>query len=228
MPLWTLRRWAARVGLVPALCLPWFSSLAASGLPSIAEEITGVQFEGTATVDGTAYRCLGAGARRVFIFKVYAVGFCLEEKSAQEVLGHWAGAEPALSPQELAKSLENDQRFFDALGAAPGRKMIVMQFMRDVGRERIASALGNTMRGYAPAEEVDRLVAAVPAGVKSGERLVIYSRGRDLALEARGTTRVVSDTPVAAERLWQVWLGPYSMTPNIKASIAQRVSQARD
>jgi len=65
-----------------------FAFLAAGSLPAFAADVAGVKFPETVTVGGHELKLNGAGVRTKLVFKVYAVGFYLQEKktNVQDVL----------------------------------------------------------------------------------------------------------------------------------------------
>ena len=56
--------------------------LAASSLPVHAAEVAGIKFPDTVTVAGQELKLNGAGVRTKLVFKVYALGFYLQDKKS--------------------------------------------------------------------------------------------------------------------------------------------------
>ena len=48
----------------------------------IVDKATGTKFDELTRVEGHAYKCLGAGVRKLAIVKVYAIAFCVEAAHA--------------------------------------------------------------------------------------------------------------------------------------------------
>jgi hypothetical protein len=201
--------------------------LAAS--PVLAQELvdssTGRTFAVTQSVGGTTYRCLGAGVRKVFIIKAYALTYCLESVKADAVVGGFVQkAYPGLKGEDLQDKLEDDQRFFDALASAPADKLVIMKVVRDISREKIASAFRDALSKVLPKDKVDKLVATVPGDIKDGQTANIYSVGDRLVLDFGGTSKELQD-PEIVQNLWRVWLGPDGVSPSLKESIAAQAAK---
>jgi hypothetical protein len=195
--------------------------------PMLHDGVTGTGFEVSKTLDGTSYRCLGAGGRKVFTFKIYAVAFCLEAHSANE-LDRWIrGAHPNEGVGELSRSLANDQRFFDALIAAPGSKLAILRFLRDVPHARLAKSIRGSLRSVLPEAEADRVTQALEHDIAKGQVATMRSRGTDLVVELGSVARTIENAPLVTERIWHLWLGADSATPNLKESIASNLAQRR-
>ena len=70
-------------------------ALAADAQATIVDDSTGTRFDAVTTVAGTKYRCLGAGVRKVFLFKAYAVTYCLQsDKVDDAIVGYLQKAHP--------------------------------------------------------------------------------------------------------------------------------------
>ncbi|MGC4122204.1 MAG: hypothetical protein QM765_48010 [Myxococcales bacterium] len=214
-----------------ALAATAASISSASAMPAtIVDQMTGAQFVERPVVGGTAFHCLGVGSRKAFVFKLYSVAFCLESSSADRVLDEALGWHGQEQGRTLAKSLERDERLFAALASAPGDKMIVLRFARNVNRGQLEGALRGALDDILPASDVARVVsaAACPDGVKEGEVALLRSKGDQFVVELGPVQRVLSRAETINERLWGIWLGPHSSTSNLKESIATRIARARD
>lgn len=203
--------------LVVLFALP---ALAPAGAAELVDSSTGTRFAATAKAGGTEFQCLGAGVRKMFTFKVYAVAYCVDAERADAVETLGQALHPDLTGEELAKALENDPRFYDHLQRLPGDKLVIMHMVRDVDREKLADAFRKSLKDVLPREKVEKLVAAIPADVRDGENALIYSSGSSLVIDIGGRQSTVEDAQIA-QRLWAVWLGPESVSPSLKHSIAQ-------
>jgi hypothetical protein len=88
-------------------------SMAVLALPSFAAEIAGVKFADQVRADGAQLVLNGAGLRRKFIFKVYAMALYLPSKA-----GSAAAAIDAVGPKRIAIGMLRDvdaKTFSDAL-----------------------------------------------------------------------------------------------------------------
>ena len=185
---------------------------------------TGTKFEAETTVGNTKYRCLGAGVRKVFLFKAYAVTFCLQADKVDDTLvGHLKKAHENKTGKALADALENDQAFFDRLANAPGDKLVVMQLVRDISKDQIAGAFRDSLGDVLPKDKVEKLIETIPGDGKDGQKILLHSHGDTLVIDIAGTAKTIEDKEIAS-KLWRVWLGPGSPTPSLKESIAEHVA----
>lgn len=194
---------------------------------SLSDDSTGTRFPSEVRVAGTRYRCLGAGVRKVLFFKAYAVTFCVDDARVGEILGSYLQSSHAdLRGPELEKALRSDQRFFDHLSSRKGDKLVVMQLVRDISKDRIAGAFRDSLGEVLPRESVERLIATIPGDGKEGQKILLHSHGNQLTIDIAGDAKKIDD-PLIAENLWKVWLGPDAVAPSLKDSIAKIASQAR-
>ena len=185
---------------------------------------TGTKFEAETTVGNTKYRCLGAGVRKVFLFKAYAVTFCLQADKVDDTLvGHLKKAHENKTGKALADALENDQAFFDRLANAPGDKLVVMQLVRDISKDQIAGAFRDSLGDVLPKDKVEKLIETIPGDGKDRQKILLHSHGDTLVIDIAGTAKTIEDKEIAS-KLWRVWLGPGSPTPSLKESIAEHVA----
>lgn len=208
-----------------ALLIGFFASpaLAPAGAAELVDSSTGTRFAPTATAGGTEFQCLGAGVRKMLTFKVYAVAYCVDAERADAVETLGQALHPDLTGEELAKALENDPRFYDHLQRLPGDKLVIMHMVRDVDRAKLADAFRKSLKDVLPREKVEKLVAAIPADVRNGENAILYSNGPNLVIDIGGRQSTLEDAQIA-QRLWSVWLGPESVSPSLKRSIAQNAA----
>ncbi|MHB8416767.1 MAG: chalcone isomerase family protein [Myxococcales bacterium] len=212
---------ALRRLFLPSLLL--LAAVAAAG--EIVEPETSVHFDTRVLVGGETFECVGAGVRKILFFKVYAVAYCVQPGATEAVERTYArSAYPGLVGPALAAKLASDQGFFDALANAPGDKLVEMHMVRNVSRKQLADAFHDSLSKILPAPKVARVVAAVPSDARSGQTALVHSRGGELVIEIGGQL-VTIDDPETARVIWRVWLGPDSVTPSLKRSIAERVIQ---
>lgn len=186
---------------------------------------TGVKFDREQTIEGTRYECLGAGVRKVLFFKAYAVTYCLQAGKSNEVLdAYLAKAHPTLTGEKLGDALEDDEKFFEALASAPADKLVIMQLVRDISKEKISDAFRGSLSGVLPKEKVDRLISTIPGDAKDGQKILIYSKGSELVIDIAGDAKRIDDEMIT-RKLWRVWLGPDAVSPTLKESIAANASR---
>ncbi len=189
----------------------------------LVDSSTGTRFATTAKAGGTEFECLGAGVRKMFAFKVYAVAYCVDEERADAVDELGKELHSSLSGEELARALEDDPSFYQHLQRLPGDKLVILHMVRDVDRQKLADAFRKSLRDVLPREKVEKLVAAIPADVRSGENALLFSSGESLVIDIGGRQSAIQDAQIARE-LWSVWLGPESVSPSLKRSIAENAA----
>ncbi len=201
------------------------SSAAAAPAAELVEPDTGVGFATQVEVGKESFQCLGAGVRKIFLFKVYAVAFCMPAAQAEGVERSYARSSyPGLVGPALAQKLASDQGFFDALANSPGDKLVEMHMVRTVSRKELADAFHESLSKILPPAKVAKLVAAIPADARDGETALIRSRGSELTIEIGGQLETIHDAETA-QAIWRVWLGPDSVSPTLKRSIAEHAVQ---
>lgn len=218
--------------LLAALVLAFFATESAEKPPEstpaprhVVDASTGTRFDVTTRVGDTTYRCIGAGVRKVLFFKAYAAAFCIDQKRYDDVVGGYvAEKHPGKSGGELRKALERDSAFFEHLEAARADKLVIMQLVRDISRDRIASAFRDSLGEVLPEDRVERLIATIPGDGKDGQRILLHTKGSVLVIDISGQANRVDDDLIS-RKLWRVWLGPGSVTPSLKESIARTVAE---
>ncbi|AKU89770.1 hypothetical protein AKJ08_0157 [Vulgatibacter incomptus] len=206
------------------LAIVSFSTKEARASAALVDRSTGVKFDSFTTVGGTRYECLGAGVRKVLFFKAYAVTYCVEASRADElVAGYVRSRHPDLSGEALGDRLEEDERFFEALADSSADKLVIMQLVRDISKEKIAGAFRTSLSEVLPHEKVERLISTIPGDGKDGQRILIHSHGDTLVIDIAGDAKKLEDAQIS-RKLWRVWLGPDSVSSTLKESIAQRAA----
>lgn len=197
-------------------------------LPShVVDGSTGTRFDGRMQVEGVSYRCLGAGVRKVLFFKAYAVTFCLDERRMDQVVGGYLDkSHPGLEGRALEDALRKDQAFFDHLANVSADKLVVMQLVRDISKDRIASAFRDSLGEVLPQDRVEKLIATIPGDGKDGQKILLHSHGTQLVIDIAGDAKRLDDQMIT-KNLWRVWLGSDPVAPSLKDSISSTVTQAR-
>lgn len=198
---------------------------AAPAARHVVDDSTGTRFDETFRVGDSTYRCFGAGVRKVLFFKAYAAAFCLDARRYDAVVTAYVSEKHAgKSGKELAKALERDGAFFEHLENSDANKLVIMQLVRDVSKDRIAGAFRSSLGEVLPEDRVEKLIATIPGDGKDGQKILLYSRGPTLVIDIAGDAKRVDDELIA-RKLWRVWLGPDSVTPSLKASIAETLAR---
>ncbi|HLV61302.1 MAG TPA: hypothetical protein VKY51_07875 [Fredinandcohnia sp.] len=191
----------------------------------VVDDSTGTRFEETIRVGDTTFRCIGAGVRKVLFFKAYAAAFCLDARRFDAVVNAWvAEKHGGKAGEDLARALEKDGAFFEHLENADANKLVIMQLVRDVSKDRIAGAFRSSLSEVLPEDRVEKLIATIPGDGKDGQRILIHSRGSTLVIDIAGDAKRLDDDLIA-RKLWRVWLGPDSVTPSLKSSIARTLAR---
>ncbi len=212
----------------PATALALLALLVSFAPAAAAQKVkdgsTGISFDVRQEVGGVAYTCLGAGVRKILLFKAYAVTFCLEQAVAEKtVRGYVEQTYPQLKGDDLADALEDDPKFFEHLAGAPGDKLVIMRVVRDVARDKIAGAFRDSLAGILPKAKVDKLIETIPGDIPDGQSARLYSKGNTLTIDIAGKGNTIDDADIA-KKLWWVWLGPSGVAPSLKDSIAARAA----
>lgn len=194
-------------------------------LRHVVDTSTGTRFDEKTEVGGKTYRCLGAGVRKVLFFKAYAAAFCIEAQSFDRIVGAYLAKNHGDKRGEaLGKALKRDAAFFEHLESAKANKLVIMQLVRDVSKERIASAFRGSLGEVLPEDRVEKLIATIPGDGEDGQRILLYSQGPVLVIDIAGDAKRVEDELIA-RKLWRVWLGPDSVTPSLKRAIAESLAR---
>ena len=204
---------ALSLQLAAALLIGTSSTAAAADL---LDPATGTRFEAEPTVDGTDFRCLGAG---VPVSHGYAVTFCVEAEQAEAIDALVKLVYPDSAGASLERMLAKDQDFFDALTEVPGDKLVVLHLVSDTSRGSLSEAFRSALSSQLEKGKLDRLVGLVAEGGARGESALIYSHGAQVTVDVGGVSHSLEDDEIA-QKLWQTWLGPKSISPTLKASIA--------
>jgi hypothetical protein len=193
----------------------------------LVEPSTDIEFASKPVIDGKPFLCLGTGVRKKAIFKVYAVTFCVEEAGGREALAAWLSGQARfarLAGAELAEALESDEKFFEALLAMPVDKAVEMAFVRDVGldkvRESFTESLVRTV-GKAERGRIATFVSKLDRDLKKGDRLTLHAHPNGDVTVGLGESHADLHDDVLARALWVPYLGPDSISPTLKRSVAR-------
>jgi hypothetical protein len=191
----------------------------------IVDGATGTKFDELTRVEGKAYKCLGAGVRKLAVVKVYALAFCVEAVHADALVKSYLQAHHAgLRGEPLAGALRKDAQFFDMLASTKHNRLVVLKMQRDLSRKQLASNIRRSLSPLLPDEKLDKLDAAITTGAKEGQIVKIYAVGTKLTIDVAGAIRVIEDEEVT-RKLFSVWLGPKSVSPTLRDDIARRAAQ---
>ncbi len=195
-------------------------------LEPLVEPSSEQQVERAPVVDGKPYLCLGAGIRKRAFFRIYAIGFCVEEAPARAELARYlvqSGKHAGKRDEALARALRRDPDFFEFAIDMPVAKRGEFVFLRDISAQQLRDAfrwsllrvLGETER-----ERVEAFVTLLDQDVKEGERMIVHTSPDGEVTLTLGQTHKVKD-PKLAKGVWPTYLGPESVTPALRDSVAE-------
>ncbi|MGC4123179.1 MAG: hypothetical protein QM765_53150 [Myxococcales bacterium] len=217
-----------RLTAVLALTLWVLAPSGARGADPLVEPKSAQQFERDPVVAGTRFVCLGAAVRKKLFFRVYAIDFCVEAEAGRaEVSRYLAGPGGAQHTgkqgEELARSLRDDPEFFRHLMEMPVEKRAELVFLRDIDRGRLGEAFTWSLLQALGEEARPRVEAFVSKlavrDVREGEKLCLHTRPDGQVSATLDQDLGVRDEKLATA-LWRAYLGPDSVTPALKDSVA--------
>ncbi|HEY3451816.1 MAG TPA: hypothetical protein VGK67_35995 [Myxococcales bacterium] len=195
----------------------------------LVEPSSSHQFERAPVVSGTRFVCLGTGIRKKLFFSVYAIDFCVEAEAGRAELARYLagpGGVPHAGKQgeELARSLREDPEFFRHLMEMPVEKRAELVFLRNVDRGQLGEAFTWVLLQALGEEARPRVEAFVSKlavrNVREGEKLALRTRPDGQVTAALDEDLGVRDEKLASA-LWKAYLGPESVTPALKDSVAE-------
>ncbi len=215
------RNWLQRLMILTLAIAPAWGSTAEAA--DFVESATGVRFPGEMTADGNAFDCLGAGVRKEGADKLYAVSFYLAGRHSDAGDDFAEEKYPNLEGRALFNSLKADQELFETLASAPGDKMVALHLLKDFTKDQLAESFKKDLAGLLPKDRIAKLVAALPSEAHKGQTMVFRSDGTQLIVEVGGERQAVDDSTITT-RIWDLWLGPKSVSPSLRESIARQVA----
>jgi hypothetical protein len=196
-------RWAVVVGagLVSA-------GAAAARAQDVVEPRSGVAF----AARRGELSLLGVGLRtRTFLkVKVYAVGLYVSDAALRGMLA-------------VHKGKTGAPAFYRDLVGGDFEKLVVLEFVRDVGQETIQEAMREALAG-APRAPTDAFVAYFPE-VKAGQQCVLrWGKGGVLETTMAGEPRPPLADREFAARVFAIWLGDSPIQADIKRDLVARIA----
>jgi hypothetical protein len=190
------------------------------------EPVTKYTYQTWISVDNTQYTLIGAGARKVYGFKVYAMGLYLEDELARKAFPALAARAGGSDHDSLARGDLAHQ--FVVLGDFG--KAALLHFVRNVSgkdtRDAYREALGDDA-GKNASPELRRDAEAFLAlfdDIKDGEDLTIRTTGTgQVIVEAHGQKRVGPTNARLAHDIWDIWLGQKPISPDLKKGMLDRI-----
>jgi len=176
--------------------------LAAASLPAFAADVAGIKFPDTVTVAGQELKLNGAGVRTKLVFKVYALGFYLQEKKSTvaEVLG------------------------------SPGARRIRIMPMRDLTSDEFGNAFMKGLNENVSPEERTKLLPQTKAfgemfaqfpGLKKGDELIVDwvpSIGSQATLNGKKVGDALPDVAFF-NAIMRIWIGNKPADSSLKPKL---------
>jgi hypothetical protein len=207
------------------------NSYAEVGAPpvTIKEPGSGVGFESTRMVDGRPLVLLGTGLRKKFVVKVYAMGLYVDEAEARRNF-------PAL----VARAGGRDRAHLVAGDHAQAfvvwgqfTKVGVMHMVRSVDADKIKGAFQDALEDELSDKAPPELKAATEAflglidtghDILNGQEIVLKTTADGhIELDLAGQKKVGPQNAKLARALWNVWLGPKTISKDMRASLVDRI-----
>lgn len=218
----------------------WLLAVALALSPSAAlakdfvEPSSKTSFEERPTALGTTFQCVGAGVRTYAWIKVYAIDFCLDASSARQQLdAYFAGPGrrlAALRGRDLARALEKAQDFFDYLAGIGVEKRAELVFLRSADADKVRAGFSKNLEnalGSGAKAAIAEFASAIDRAVAVGDRAVFLTRpSGEVSLRCQGNTKTLKHEK-AQWAFWSAYLGPDSVVPSLKESIARGVAELR-
>jgi tetratricopeptide (TPR) repeat protein len=190
------------------------------------EPVTKHTFQTWTNVDGKPYTLLGAGARKVFGFKVYAMGLYVDDEPARASFPKLAAQAGGSDHDTLVRGdLVNQWLVLGDFG-----KMALLHFVRNVSgkdtRDSYRAALGDDATARAPAElrQASEQFLALFDDIKDGENLIIRTLPEgQIIVEQGGKKKMGPKNVRLSHDIWDIWMGSKPISADLKAKLVDRV-----
>jgi tetratricopeptide (TPR) repeat protein len=190
------------------------------------EPITHFTFQTWTTVDGKPYTLLGAGARKVYGFKVYAMGLYVEDEPARAAFPRLAAQAGGSDHDTLVRGdLVNQWLVNSDFG-----KSALLHFVRDVKgkdtRDAYREALGDDANAKAPPElrQASEQFLALFDDVKDGDNLIIRTLADgQIIVEQGGKKKMGPKNVRLSHDIWDIWMGAHPISSDLKRTLVDRV-----
>ena len=194
----------------------------------VTEPATGFTFDSDKTIGGKSYTLVGAGVRKKFFVKVYAMGLYVDTTDGKRAFSSLA-----------TKAGGSDQAHVVAGGKADSfivwgqfDKLAILHFVRDVGAEKVREAftegLGEELSDKAPAdvrEAATSFLKLIDRDLKNGDDLVLHTdTSGHLEVSIAGQSKGGVQNAKLARAMWNVYLGGKPPTKELKTELTNRIS----
>jgi hypothetical protein len=190
------------------------------------EPVTKYTYQTWIPVAGQPYTLIGAGARKVYGFKVYAMGLYLEDEPARKGFPGLAARAGGSDHDSLARGDLAHQ--FVVLGEFG--KAALLHFVRNVSgkdtRDAYREALGDDISKNAPPDlkrDAEAFLALFD-DIKDGEDLMIRTDAKgQVTVEAHGQKKAGPTNVRLAHDIWDIWLGQKPISADLKKGMLDRI-----
>jgi hypothetical protein len=209
-----------------------FSLLAVFSSGASAETVTepssGVSFEATRTFDGRPYVLVGTGLRKKLGFKVYAMGLYVDESEAKRAFSALATRAGGSDHDKLTGS--DHAQSFIIWGQFP--KVAVLHLLRNLSAEKIRHTFKESLESQFAAgtmtedikKSMDEMLALLDRELKSGQE-VLFRTSADgrVEIDINGEKKPGPQNVKLVRALWGVWLGPKTVSKDMRKSLVDRI-----
>jgi len=190
------------------------------------ESVTKYTYQTWINVDGQPYTLLGAGARKVYGFKVYAMALYVEDEPARKQFPSLAGKAGGSDHDTLTRGDIAPQWVV----FADWGKCAILHFVRNVSgkdtRDAYREALGDAASSRAAADlkrDAEAFLALFD-DIKEGENMVIRtSSDGQVIVEMHGQKRMGPKNARLAHDIWDIWLGQKPISNDLKRTLFDRI-----
>ncbi|MEO6952365.1 MAG: chalcone isomerase family protein [Polyangia bacterium] len=190
------------------------------------EPVTKQTFQTMVEVDGKPYTMLGAGARKVSLFKVYAMALYVEDEPARKLFPAFAARAGGSDKETLMR----DDLAFEFLILGEFGKMAQLRFVRAVTakqtRDAYREALADDLSSAAPAQlkQDTEAFLALFDDVRENESVIIRTRADGMiVVELAGKRKPGPTNLRLSHDLWTIWLGHKPISSDLKKNLIDRI-----
>jgi tetratricopeptide (TPR) repeat protein len=190
------------------------------------EPVTRFTYQTLKEIDGKAYTLLGAGARKVMGFKVYAMGLYVEDEPARAAFPSLAARAGGSDHATLLRNdLVNQWLVLGDFG-----KMAHLHFVRNVSakdtRDSYRDAMPDAFSSTAPADlrrDAEAFLAMFD-DIKDGDDLVIRTTADgQVIVEQNGKVKRGPKNQRLVHDIWDIWMGQKPINADLKKTLVDRV-----
>jgi tetratricopeptide (TPR) repeat protein len=220
-----VREWIDKLGKAQAAGKPQIPA-APPAMPYL-EPKSKYSFQTRIDLDGKPYALTGVGTRSYIGFLIYGVAMYVEDAPARmafpKLVAQAGGSELAqLRSRDLAQN-------FIVLGEFG--KAAMLHFVRDVSAGKIRDSyrdmLKENLKSQTPPtlrKNTEDFLALFKRDMKGGEDLIIRTTLEgQIELTAAGTPELGPKDPTLCIDLWNLWLGPRAISPELKQGLVERI-----